>query len=189
MESISKSRIQGVWDPAHSTRTGIIAHSTRVGIPSGCRHFPPGCITSGIQEPDGRGGHFNFSGYTYLDPLITLTQIRLPPPFHPAAATFHPDVSHPEIYCRRHYIRMSYIRNSGAGWERKAFQLLRIYIFESSNSAHPESFAANFAQCRGVLLKLPDICDRHLEIFCFRYLMSKYPKSPCNPPIIGFLSL
>ena len=41
----------------------------------------------------------------------------------------------------------------------------------------------------GVLLKLPDICDRHFEIFCFRYLMSKSPNSPCNPPIIGFLSL
>ncbi|RVW91407.1 hypothetical protein CK203_038590 [Vitis vinifera] len=27
LESISKFRIQGVWDPAHSTRTGIIAHS------------------------------------------------------------------------------------------------------------------------------------------------------------------
>ena len=39
------------------------------------------------------------------------------------------------------------------------------------------------------LLKLPNICDRHFEIFCFRYLMSKSPNSPCNPPIIGFLSL
>ena len=44
------------------------------------------------------------------------------------------------------------------------------------------------AQCRGVFLKLPDIFDRHFEIFCFRYLMSKSPNSPCNPPIIGFLS-
>ena len=51
MESISKSRIQGVWDPSHSTRMGIIAHSTRVGIPSSCRHFPPGCITYGILLP------------------------------------------------------------------------------------------------------------------------------------------
>ena len=39
------------------------------------------------------------------------------------------------------------------------------------------------------LLKLPDIFDRLFEIFCFRYLMSKSPNSPCNPPIIGFLSL
>ena len=120
MESISKSKIQGVWDPAHSIRTGIIAHSTRVGITSGCRHY-----------------------------------IRLPP-LHPAVAItsgcrhFPPGCSHPKICCRRHYIRMSYIRNSGAGWERRAFQLLRIYISGSSNSAHLESFAANFAQCRGV---------------------------------------
>ena len=35
---------------------------------------------------------------------------------------------------------------------------------------------------------LPDICDRHFLIFCFRYLMSKSQFSPCNPPIIGFLS-
>ena len=27
------------------------------------------------------------------------------------------------------------------------------------------------------------------DFFCFRYLMSKSPNSPCNPPIIGFLSL
>nr|CAN80600.1 hypothetical protein VITISV_029691 [Vitis vinifera] len=47
----------------------------------------------------------------------------------------------------------------------------------------------DFAQCRGVLLKLHDIFDQHFGIFCFRYLISKSPKSPCNPPIIGFLSL
>ena len=41
----------------------------------------------------------------------------------------------------------------------------------------------------GVFLKLPDIYDRHFEIFCFRYLMSKSLNSPCNPLIIGFLSL
>nr|CAN80062.1 hypothetical protein VITISV_039547 [Vitis vinifera] len=50
-------------------------------------------------------------------------------------------------------------------------------------------FRSHFAQCTSVLLKLPDICDRHFEIFCFRYLMSKSLNSPCNPPIIGFLSL
>nr|CAN67719.1 hypothetical protein VITISV_008871 [Vitis vinifera] len=67
--------------------------------------------------------------------------IRMPP-LHPAAAI--------TPGCR-HYIRMSYIWNSGVGWERRAFQLLRIYISGSSNSAHPKSFAANFAQCRGVI--------------------------------------
>ena len=37
-------------------------------------------------------------------------------------------------------------------------------------------------------LVLPDICNRHFWIFFFRFLMSKSPFSPCNPPIIGFLS-
>ena len=102
-----------------------------------------------------------------------------------AAATFHPDVSYPELWPSdvppspdvSHPTDIS-------GWEKRAFQLLRIYISGSSNSAHPESFTANFAQCRGVLLKFPDMCDRHFEIFCFRYLLSKSPNSPCNPPII-----
>ena len=48
------------------------------------------------------------------------------------------------ILLRRHFTRMSHIPNSGAGWERRAFQLLRIYISESSNSVHPENFAAIF---------------------------------------------
>ena len=52
----------------------------------------------------------------------------------------------------------------------------------------PRKFRSHFAQCTGVLLKLPDICNRHFEIFCFKYLMSKSSNSPCNPPIIGFLS-
>ena len=54
---------------------------------------------------------------------------------------------------------------------------------------HP--FAAKFCSPLTVefLLKLPNICDRYFEIFCFRYLISKSPNSPCNPPIIGFLSL
>ena len=60
---------------------------------------------------------------------------------------------------------MSYIRNSGAGWERRAFQLLRIYISGSSNSTHPESFAAIFAQCCGVLLKLPIFVTDILRYF------------------------
>ena len=66
-----------------------------------------------------------------------------------------------------------------AGWERRTFQLLWLDISGPSDSAYPESFSLSI-QCRGVLLKLPDISDRHLEIFCFRYLLSKSPKSPCN---------
>ena len=130
LESISKSRIQGVWDPALYTRLCHFTPGRRYStqMTSGimlCRHFPSGCITSGIQEPDGSGGRFNFFGYTYPDPMIALTR--------------------------------------------------RVY--------------SHLAQCHGFLLKLPDSCDRYCEIFCFRYLMSKSPNSPCNPPIIGFLSL
>ena len=39
-------------------------------------------------------------------------------------------------------------------------------------SAADISDYSDFVQCRGVLLKLLDICDRHFEIFCFRYLPS-----------------
>ena len=85
-------------------------------------------------------------------------------------------------------IRNSVRRHFTAGWERRTFQLLRSDLFGSSDSAYQESFSLSI-QCGGVLLKLPDISDRHLRIFCFRYLLSKSPKSPCNPPIIGFLSL
>ncbi|KAL6342904.1 hypothetical protein AAG906_016923 [Vitis piasezkii] len=109
----------------------------------------------------------------------------------------HADISHPDVSHRmgeedvqlpgRHIRildRMFHIRNSvrrhftsgclTTEWERRTFQILRTNISGSSIA---------------VLLKLPDISDRHLEIFCFRYLLSKSPKSPCNPPIIGFLSL
>ena len=37
-------------------------------------------------------------------------------------------------------------------------------------------------------LVLPDIYYRHLEIFFIRFLLSKSQNSPCNPPIISFLS-
>ena len=93
------------------------------------------------------------------------------------------NISHPEF--RLPTFR---IRRLTSGWERRTFQLLWSDISGSSDSTYLESFSLSI-QCRGVLLKPPDISDRHLEIFCFRYLLSKSPKSPCNPPIIGFLSL
>ena len=85
-------------------------------------------------------------------------------------------------------IRNSVRRHFIAEWERRTFQLLWSDLSGSSDSTYQESFSLSI-QCHGVLLKLPDISDRHPEIFCFRYLLSKSPKSPCNPPIIGFLSL
>ena len=75
-----------------------------------------------------------------------------------------------------------------AGWERRMFQLFRSDMSGSSDNAYPESFSLSIQYC-SVLLKLHDISDQLFEIFCFRYLMSKSPNSPCNPPIIGFLSL
>ena len=40
-----------------------------------------------------------------------------------------------------------------------------------------------------ILLSFPIFATDIFEIFCFRYLMSKSPNYPCNPPIIGFLTL
>ena len=97
----------------------------------------------------------------------------LDPKFCPVDIPLSPDISHsvPDV-----------------GWERRTFQLPQSDMSGLSDSVYPEIFSLSI-QCRGVLLKLPDMCDRHFEIFCFRYLMSKSPNSPCNPPIIGFLSL
>ena len=37
-------------------------------------------------------------------------------------------------------------------------------------------------------LVLPDICNRHLEIFFIRFLLPKCLNSPCKSPMIDFLS-
>ena len=109
---------------------------------------------------------------------------------HPCDVPSSPDIPHPEFWRSDvpHSLDISHPAPN-AGWERRAFQLFQIYISGSSDSVHSESFGSHFAQCRDVLLKLPDMCDRHFEIFFCRYLLSKSPNSPCNPPIIGFLSL
>ena len=70
-------------------------------------------------------------------------------------------------------------------------EIKELQPLEADHSKLKEDFARLRNQPLAVefLLKLPHICDRHFEIFYFRYLMSKSPNSPCNPPIIGFLSL
>ena len=110
--------------------------------------------------------------------------------FHPGRNSIRPTFHLLLIFnirnsVRRHFTFSEYFTS---GWERKTFQLPRSDMSGSFDSAYPESFSLSI-QCHGVLLKLPDIFDRLFEIFCFRYLMSKSPNSPCNPPIIGFLSL
>ena len=118
--------------------------------------------------------------------------------FCPADIPPSPDISHPDgrggrfnfpgQTCPDPLIGYFTSRYLTAGWERRTFQLTRSDMSGSSDSAYLESFSLSI-QCRDVLLKLLDIFDRLFEIFCFRYLMSKSPNSPCNPPIIGFLSL
>ena len=54
-----------------------------------------------------------------------------------------------------------------------------LYIYEISQTS--------FSLAKWSLV-LPDICDRHFEIFFFRFLFSKSQNSPCKPPIIGFLN-
>nr|CAN60234.1 hypothetical protein VITISV_016498 [Vitis vinifera] len=82
-----------------------------------------------------------------------------PPPFHPdvlhlefCSAAIPPGCLTSGILLRRHSTRMSHIRHTpspdishpapDAGWERRAFQLPRLDISGSSDSAYPESFVA-----------------------------------------------
>nr|CAN69786.1 hypothetical protein VITISV_032746 [Vitis vinifera] len=51
-----------------------------------------------------------------------------------------------------------------ARWERRTLQLLQIDISGPSDNAYLQSFSLSI-QCSGVLLNLPDISDRHFEIF------------------------
>ena len=137
----------------------------RVGIVLDCRHL----------HPDAR---------RHLYPTATIYTRMRADIWHPAAAictrllrTFHPDV---------------HIRNSGAGWERRRFQLLRMEVSGSSDSVYLDGRAAILHSAAvfswSFLIFATNILG-YFEIFCFRYLLSKSPKSPCNPPIIGFLSL
>ena len=61
---------------AHSTRTGILTHSTRIShIWNSVRptfHLLQ-IFHIRLPTPDGRGGRFNFPGQTCLDPLVALT--------------------------------------------------------------------------------------------------------------------
>ena len=131
-----------------------------------------------------------------------------PPPFHPdvlhlefCSVAIPPGCITSGILFRRHSTRMSHIRHTpspdishlthDARWERRAFQLLRSDTSGSSDNAYPESFAAILHSAAvfswSFQIFATDILG-YFEIFCFRYLLSKSPKSPCNPPIIGFLS-
>ena len=144
----------------HTQTVPLAQHSLfHPGRNSVRRHFTSGCLTAGWERRTFQLPRSDMSGSSDR-------------------------IFHIRNSVRRHF-------TSGcltAGWERRTFQLPRSDISGSSDSAYQESFSLSI-QCHGVLLKLPNIFDRHPEIFCFKYLLSKSPKSPCNPPIIGFLSL
>ena len=105
LESISKSRIQGVRDPAHSIR-----------LPPLYIRLPPLYIRPTPFHPDGIRNY-------------------APPPFPPGW--------HPEFCCRRHSIRMSYIRNSGARWERRRFNFSG-YTYPDRRQRLPREFRSQF---------------------------------------------
>ena len=90
----------------------------------------------------------------HADGLPCVAQLS-PPGEEFRAPTFHIQNS-----VRRHFTS-GYLT---AGWERRTFQLLRSDLSGPSDSAYQESFSLSI-QCHGVLLKLPDISDRHFEIF------------------------
>ena len=107
-------------------------HSTREGITSGYRHFTLECITSGC--------HHIPSGCRHFTPGCITSENLLSPPFNP-------NVLHPEFRSRM----------GEEGVSTPPDRHIRIRY-----SAHPEDFVANFAQYRGILLKLPNMCNRHL---------------------------
>ena len=89
--------------------------------------------------------------------------------------TFHPGCSRPEFKRRI----------------EEVFQLLRTDVSGSSDSVYPDGRAAilhSAAMFSWSFLTFATDILGYFDIFCFRYFMSKFPKSPCNPPMIGFLS-
>ena len=93
MESISKSRIQGVWDPAHYTRLRCHLHPAAATFHPAAAAITPGCQKLYTRLP---------KAFHSAAPLFTFDCRHFTSGchhFHPDAAIFHPDVSHPEIYC------------------------------------------------------------------------------------------
>ena len=78
-----------------------------------------------------------------------------------------------------------------AGWERMRFNFFGRTYPDHLIAVYPDGRAAILHSAAvfswNFLIFATNILG-YFEIFCFRYLLSKSPKSPCNPPIIGFLS-
>ncbi|RVW22987.1 Retrovirus-related Pol polyprotein from transposon 297 [Vitis vinifera] len=112
-------------------------HPADAAIPSCCRHFTPDCRCHSIRLPplSTRMCHIQKSTTT-IPPDVSH------PKFWQGDVPHSPDVSHPAD-----------IRMGEEGVSTSTIKHIRIHRQRS-----PESFAANFAQCCGVLLKLPDMC-------------------------------
>ena len=99
------------------------------------------------------------------------------PSLHPAAAHFSP--------------RMFTSGIQGPDGRYRCFNFSRWTYPDHLITAYPDGRAAILYSAAvfswSFLIFATDILG-YFEIFCFRYLLSKSPKSPCNPPIIGFLS-
>ena len=148
--------LRGLWQAVFFIQT---TYSDRI-----CYHpdnIPPGCLTFGwscsAAIPSGyfaSGQHSTRMSYIRMELLrrhyTRMSHIRIGARRHYTRMshirmellppTFHPDVSHSAhsiwIFCIQTY--------PDAGWERSVFQLLRLDISRSSNSAYPESFATIF---------------------------------------------
>ena len=66
-------------------------------------------------------------------------------------------------------------------------QLFAAKKFRSSSCVPAKFRRPHFSPAKWSLV-LPDICNRHLEIFFIGFLLPKCPNSPCKSPMIEFLS-
>ena len=89
----------------------------------------PGCLTSGIllRRHSTRMSYIRNSALPPFHPDVLHPEFcsAAIPPGCLTSSTFHPDISHPA---------------PDAGWESRAFQLPRLDMFGSSDSAYPEPF-------------------------------------------------
>ena len=104
--------------------------------------------------PDGRGGRFNFPSQTCPDPLIALTQ-----------RVFFWKLKKLTIQCFKRCAIQSWNERVTAIGSRSLQAEGRMLHGCENVVLLLRKFHSHFAQCRGVLLKLPDMCDRHFEIF------------------------
>ena len=103
--------------------------------------------------------------------------------FHPRKNSIQPTFQLPRLDMSGSSDRISHIRCLMPNGRRGRFN------FPGQTCSDPlVALTLSDMHSCSVILKLPDISERLFEIFCFRYLLSKSPNSPCNPPIIGFLS-